>query len=87
MRPRTAQFCRYLAANVRRLRGQRGWTQQELADAAELEPRSVRAVEGAKTAPRLDTLVRLADALKVGIGELFIPARLANPMRGRPRRT
>ncbi len=79
-------FCRYLAANVRRLRQERGWTQHELALEAELEPRSIRAVEGAKTAPRLDTIVRLADALGVDIGELFRPARLPNPTKGRPPR-
>jgi transcriptional regulator with XRE-family HTH domain len=71
---------------VRRLRDDRGWTQSELAEAADLEPRSIRAVEGAKTAPRLDTIVRLADALEVSVGELFAPARLANPRRGRPRK-
>ena len=86
MRPRTALACRYLAANVRRLRNELGWTQHALADAADLEPRSVRAIEGAKTAPRLDTIVRLADALRVGIGDLFVPARLPNPKPGRPRK-
>lgn len=86
MRDRTAIFVRYLAANVRRLRAERAWTQAELAEAAHLEPRSIRAVEGAKTAPRLDTVVRLADALDVSIGELFTAAKLANPRRGRPRK-
>jgi transcriptional regulator with XRE-family HTH domain len=84
---RTATFVRYLAANVRRLRAGRGLTQAELAEAAGLEPRSIRAVEGAKTAPRLDTIVRLADALEVPIGDLFAAARLPNPKRGRPKRS
>jgi transcriptional regulator with XRE-family HTH domain len=87
VRPRTAQFCRYLAANVRKLRQHRGWTQHELAAAAGLEPRSIRAIEGAKTAPRLDTIVRLVDALEVGMGDVFEPATLPNPGRGRPKRS
>lgn len=75
------------AANVAGRRHARGWTQQQLADEAGLEPRTVRAVEGAHTHPSFETIVVLADALDVGIGELFTPAKLENPRRsGRPRR-
>jgi transcriptional regulator with XRE-family HTH domain len=77
---------RYIAANVRRLRVRHGWTQERLAELANIEPRYLQDVEKARTNLSLDVLVGLAQALKVDEWELFSPARLAPSRPGRPRK-
>lgn len=48
---------------VRILREARGWTQQHLADAAELSLRTVQRVESGEVTPSKETLSALAGAL------------------------
>ncbi|MBI5479546.1 MAG: helix-turn-helix transcriptional regulator [Deltaproteobacteria bacterium] len=74
-----------IAANTRRLRRLRGWTQEKLAEVAKLEPRYVRTVESGRANPSAAVLVALAQALAVKPGVLFRPARLVASRPGRPR--
>jgi transcriptional regulator with XRE-family HTH domain len=76
----------YIAANVRRLRHKRGMTQQALADAAEIEHRSIQDIEGRRQSVSITTLVRLANALDVSPGALLRPATMPEIKRGRPRK-
>lgn len=62
--PPTRPENKWLAANVRRLRTKRGWSQEELAHRAGLSGRAVSVVELAKTDVMLDTILRLAEALE-----------------------
>ncbi len=54
-----------MAINVRRERNDRGWTQEELADRADLSSRYVGAIERAAVSPSVNILGRLADALEI----------------------
>lgn len=56
---------------VRRLRQEKGWNQTELAFYAGLAPSVISQVETGKRNPGAATLRKLADALGVGIPELF----------------
>jgi XRE family transcriptional regulator of biofilm formation len=57
--------------NVKRLRLKRGLNQTELAKRAKVSQAFVAQLEtGVQTNPNLDTLRRLAKALKVTVGEL-----------------
>ncbi len=56
---------RIVAQNLRRLRQDRGLTQEELADQAGLNRNYVGMVERAENAPTVDTLEALAKALKI----------------------
>ena len=57
--------------NVKRLRNQRGLTQVELAKKAKVSQAFIAQLEtGEQTNPTLDTVKRLAKALKVTVGEL-----------------
>jgi transcriptional regulator with XRE-family HTH domain len=82
--PDTVQL--YIAANVRRLRQKRGMTQQALADAAEIEYRSIQDIEGRRQSVSITTLVRLANALDASPGALLRPATMPEIKRGRPRK-
>lgn len=72
-------------ANVRRLRLRAGWTQEDLAEHAGIDWRSVQEVERARTNFTLAVLVSLADALEVDPRELLRPATLPPARPGRPR--
>jgi transcriptional regulator with XRE-family HTH domain len=56
---------------LRRLRLEREWSQEDLADRARLNYKYIGRVELAKADPGADVLVRLARALAVPVGELF----------------
>jgi transcriptional regulator with XRE-family HTH domain len=59
-----------VAINVRRLRHQKGWTQEDLADRAGISARYVGQVERAQASMTVTVLGRIAEALKVEAAEL-----------------
>jgi transcriptional regulator with XRE-family HTH domain len=61
---------RRLAENMKRLRRERGWSQEELADRVGRHRTFISQIERATKSPTLDTLERIADAFGVKIGEL-----------------
>lgn len=84
--PRAKAVLQYVAANVRRVRLAHDLTQEQLAEAAEIDLRFLQRVERGTTNLSLAVLVALADALKVAPGSLLRPAKLPPPQRGRPRK-
>jgi predicted ATPase/transcriptional regulator with XRE-family HTH domain len=85
MHPGSAQWSDLLAVQLRRLRKQRGLSQEELAERAGVSVRSVTNIEGgAPHQPRRDTLQLLAQALELApedAAQLYAAA----PARGRAR--
>jgi transcriptional regulator with XRE-family HTH domain len=81
---RAAAVCRSIAANVRRERERRGWTQEQLGEAADLAPRYVQRIETGRINPRAVVVAALADALGIDPGRLFRPAKLSERRAGRP---
>lgn len=65
---------RILAQNLRRLRQDRGLTQEELADLAGVNRNYVGMIEREENAASVDVLESLAKALKVRAAELLAPA-------------
>ena len=60
-----------LGRRIRALRIDRGWTQQILADHAELTRESISAIENGRFDPTFSTLKRLAQALDLKLEEVF----------------
>ncbi|MFL5707352.1 MAG: helix-turn-helix domain-containing protein [Ktedonobacteraceae bacterium] len=56
---------------VRRLRHDREMTQEQLAELADLSINSVSQIETGQASPSLETIVKLAKAFEVDVGELF----------------
>lgn len=75
-----------VAANVRRLRETRGWTQEEAAHrCAGLDATLYRVIEAARTNVTAATVSRLCQGFEVDVVELFVPAApLIKRRRGRP---
>jgi transcriptional regulator with XRE-family HTH domain len=62
---------RVMAANVRRIRDQRGMTQEDLADRAKVSVRYLGSIERGSTAATVVVLGRLARALRVRPADLL----------------
>lgn len=69
--PRTAT--RTFAANLRRLREQRGWMQADLADRSGAHQTTISAVERGSSRPTLDTAAALAAALEASLDAMITP--------------
>ena len=64
--------------HLRTLREHRGWSQQALADAADVTKKTVYRIETGQTAPTLDVLVCLAEGLELPLAVLVsFPAMAA----------
>ena len=61
------------AKHLRKLRRQKGWTQEELAERADLAYRHVQRLESVKSPPpaKIDTLHKLARAFKTSPSKLL----------------
>jgi len=58
-------------SHLRRLREAAGMSQQELADTAYMAKTTIQRIENAKYATTLDTLITLAKALEISLGEFM----------------
>ncbi len=71
-RERDDDFYRLLGGRIRKLREDRGWTQEELAQAIAIEPATLSRYETAKKAFPLDVLRRIAASLRLPLGQLIL---------------
>ena len=79
-----AAVCRSIAANLRRARLGRGWTQEQLGEKAGVAPRYVQRIETGGVNPSAVVVAALAAALSLDPGRLFRPARMSERRLGRP---
>jgi DNA-binding XRE family transcriptional regulator len=68
---RNSAVSRTLAANIRRLRKERGWTQDNLAAEANVRQAAISLIESGRANPTLLLLETVIDALDVGFVDLF----------------
>ena len=59
------------AANLKTLRAERGWSQEDLSRHTGLHTTAISKIERADRAPRFPTVVILAEALDIPAGRLF----------------
>lgn len=69
--PAMQDWCAIVGKNVRKLRLQRGMTQEQLAFEAEIDLTYVGGIERGKRNPSLMVMARIADALAVPLGKLL----------------
>jgi transcriptional regulator with XRE-family HTH domain len=63
--------CKTLGKAIRRLRLERGWSQQMLADHSGLTRESISAIENGRFDPVFTTLMRIATALGMALKDLL----------------
>ena len=81
---RAAAVCRSIAANIRAARLRRGWTQEQLGEAADIASRYIQRIETGRINPSAVVIAFIAEALGVDPGRLFRPAKLGERPEGRP---
>jgi transcriptional regulator with XRE-family HTH domain len=64
-------WCKIVGKNVRKIRKQRGITQEKLAFEAEIDLTYVGGIERGKRNPSLLVLARIAEALSTPLGKLL----------------
>ena len=69
-------FAKDFGLKVRQIREDRGMSQEDLADAAELHRTHISLIERGQRTVRIDTVSRLAYALRVQPGELMPKIKL-----------
>lgn len=67
------EYSRPLGDTVKRARGKLGLTQNEVADAADVDVRTVLNIENYKGNPKMEVLFPLVRALKIDAREIFNP--------------
>jgi len=70
-RRRDQQLLREVGQRVSRARRDRGWSQEQLAEAIDIQPTTLSRLETGDRAVSLSTLGRMAEALDVGLGDLL----------------
>lgn len=75
---------RLVGKNLRRLRLERGLSQEALAHDADIAPSFLSQIENGKRSPTITTLQTLATTLRTQIVELFADGR-PSPTKGLPR--
>lgn len=68
-----SEYARPLGDAVKRARGKSGLTQSEVADAADIDVRTVLNIENYKGNPKLEVLYPLVRTLKIDAREIFNP--------------
>ena len=69
--PKEFKYLKAFGIRVADIRRKRGLTQEQLAELADITTLSLSYIEQGRRWPRLATIHRLADCLKVPISELF----------------
>lgn len=60
-----------LGPRIRRLRSDRGWTLEQLAQASGLARSTISKIENAQMSPTYDALIKLSNGLGMNLGQLF----------------
>jgi transcriptional regulator with XRE-family HTH domain len=61
----------HFAANLKALRAERGWSQEDLSRYSQLHTTAISKIERGMRAPRFPTIVAIAEALEIPAGRLF----------------
>ena len=62
-----------LSTNIKIFRKDKGWTQEKLAEEAEMSVQAINFFEGKRRWPGEDSLSKIASALNIDVYQLFIP--------------
>ena len=81
--PKTDEVQRNLGNRIRALRSQYGWSQEQFAEVCGLHRTYMGHVERGEKNLSLSTMVRISDALRIGLAQLFL-SRKGRPLGKMP---
>lgn len=68
-----------IGARIRAIRKRRGLTQEALSELIDINPKYLSSIERGKENPTLNTLITLANAMEVDLGEIFSVLQAEDP--------
>lgn len=80
-------YLKYIGANVLKFRAEKGLTQEQLAEAIDIEPNYLQKIEHARVTLSLGVLFKLAEFFKVTPQTFFEEVPLTKVKVGRPRKS
>ncbi len=82
----TEEVLKKMGLRIQELRRQRGHTQESLAAELNMLPPNYARIEQGRSNVTVDTLVRITNALDVGLAEVFVDPTVPAPKPGRPQK-
>ncbi|MDZ7699905.1 MAG: helix-turn-helix transcriptional regulator [Deltaproteobacteria bacterium] len=73
-----------IGARIREIRTRKGFTQEQLSERMEINPKYLSSIERGNENPTLNTLIKLSESLEVDLGEVFSLIQIEDPGRRKP---
>ncbi|MFZ2634166.1 MAG: helix-turn-helix transcriptional regulator [Desulfosalsimonadaceae bacterium] len=70
-----------IGLRIKALRSNKGMTQEQLSEKMEINPKYLSSIERGKENPTIDTLIKLSNALKVDLGQIFAFVQIEDPSK------
>jgi len=68
-----------LGARIKEIRNKKGFTQEQLSEKMEINPKYLSSIERGNENPTLNTLIKLSESLEVDLGEIFSHIQIEDP--------
>jgi len=69
-----------IGARIKEIRTKKGFTQEQLSERMEINPKYLSSIERGKENPTLNALIRLSESLNVDLGEIFTLIQVEDPV-------
>lgn len=72
-----------IGARLKEIRGSKGITQEQLSEMVGINPKYLSSIERGKENPTLNTILKLAETLDVGLNDIFSDIQVEDPKNRR----
>jgi transcriptional regulator with XRE-family HTH domain len=70
-----------IGARIKDIRNRKGFTQEDLAEKININPKYLSSIERGKENPTLNTLIKLSESLDVNLNDFFHQIEIENPAK------
>jgi transcriptional regulator with XRE-family HTH domain len=70
-----------IGARIKDIRNRKGFTQEELAEKININPKYLSSIERGKENPTLNTLIKLSESLDVNLNDIFHQIEIEDPAK------
>ena len=68
-----------IGARIKQIRTKKGFTQEELSERIDINPKYLSSIERGKENPTLNTLIRISESLDVDLSKIFSSIQIQDP--------
>ncbi len=70
-----------IGGRIKDIRNRKGFTQEELAEKIDINPKYLSSIERGKENPTLNTLIKLSESLNVNLNDIFHQIEIEDPAK------